>query len=202
LAADVDIVPRASGSILVTTTLSQEPTPMNPHARKYDPIRFHRGARGFAAFLAGLNGFVLVGLAFVVAPTFALDQVAASWLVILAGAAGLAHFVAAVGLIRGRAWSGALVGYLAAAGITVAAITALLAGVGVEIFGAEPRTTVGFGIWMIGTWLVATRFALKPFTYERPARFQARRRMPPPAPDTRPQTGLRKARPVWSAPAA
>lgn len=169
---------------------------MNPHVRTYDPIRYHRGARGFAAFLTGLNGFVLLGLALFVGPTFPLDQVAASWLVILAGAAGLAHFVAVVGLIRGRAWSGALVGYLAAAGITAAAISALLAAVGVEIFGADPRTTVGFGIWMIGTWLVATRFALKPFTYERPARFQARQRVPRPAPDARPQTGLRKARPV------
>lgn len=171
---------------------------MNAHARTYDPIRYHRGSRGFAAFVTALNGFVLLGLAFVVAPTFALDQVSASWLVILAGAAGLGHLVAVVGLIRGRAWSGALVGYLAAAGITVAAIAVLLAAVGVEVFGAHPRNLVGFGIWMIGAWLVATRFALKPFSYERPARFQARQRVARPVPDARPHTGLRKARPARS----
>ncbi len=167
---------------------------MNPNRRTYDPIRYHRGSRAFAAFLSLLNGFVLVGLAFVVAPTFALDGVTASWVVILAGSAAIGHFAAVVGLIRGRAWSGALVGYLAAAGITVAATATLLAAVGVEVFGTEPRTLLGFGLWMIGTWLLATRFALRPFSYERPARFQARQRVPRPAVDARPLTGLRKRR--------
>jgi len=173
---------------------------MNPHARTYDPIRFHRGSRGFAAFLTALNGFVLLGLAFVVAPTFPLDAVSASWVVILAGLAGIGHFAAVVGLIRGRTWSGALVGYLAAAGITAAGTAALLAAVGVEVFGAEASTLLGFGIWMIGSWLLATRFALKPFTYERPARFQARQRVPKPVADARPQTGLRKRRDERPAP--
>lgn len=167
---------------------------MNPHARTYDPIRFHRGSRGFAAFLTALNGFVLLGLAFVVAPTFPLDGVSASWFVIVAGMAGIGHFVAVIGLIRGRTWSGALVGYLAAAGITVAGIAVLLSAVGVEVFGTDARTLLGFGLWMIGTWLLATRSALKPFTYERPARFQARQRVPRPVADARPQTGLRKRR--------
>ena len=47
---------------------------------------------------------------------------------------------------------------------------------------------------MIGSWLVATRFALRPFTYTRPIPRQARRRVERPAPDARPLTGLRKVR--------
>ena len=88
--------------------------------RTYDRVRFHRGSRGFAAFVTGLNGAILLGLALFVTPTLGLDQPASSWFVILAGGAGIGHLVAVVGLIRGRAWSGALVGYLAAAGIAVA----------------------------------------------------------------------------------
>ena len=87
---------------------------MTASARTYDSVRFHRGSRGFAAFVTGLNAAVLLGLALFVTPTLGLEQPAASWFVILAGGAGIAHVVAIIGLIRGRAWSGALVGYLAA----------------------------------------------------------------------------------------
>ena len=83
--------------------------------RTYDRVRYHRGSRGFAAFVTGLNAAVLL-LALFVTPTLGLSQPAAAWFVILVGGAGIAH-VAAIGPIRGRAWSGSLVGYLAAAGI-------------------------------------------------------------------------------------
>ena len=162
--------------------------------RTYDRVRFHRGSRGFAAFVTGLNGAILMGLALFVTPSLGLDQPASSWFVILAGGAGIGHLVAVVGLIRGRAWSGALVGYLAAAGIAVAGFGALAAVTGLDIFGAVPGTAVGFFVWMIGSWLVATRFALKAFTYTRPAPRQARRRVERPAPDARPLTGVRKVR--------
>ncbi len=89
--------------------------------RTYDRIRFHRGSRGFAAFVTGLNASILLGLALFATPSLGLSQPDASWFVILAGAAGIGHVAAVVGLIRGRACSGALVGYLAAAGIAVAA---------------------------------------------------------------------------------
>ena len=171
--------------------------------RTYDRVRFHRGSRGFAAFVTGLNGAILLGLALFVTPTLGLDQPASSWFVILAGGAGIGHLVAVVGLIRGRAWSGALVGYLAAAGIAVAGFGALAAVTGLDIFGAQPGNAVGFFVWMIGSWLVATRFALKAFTYTRPAPRQARRRVERPAPDARPLTGLRKVRrPALLQPAA
>jgi len=162
--------------------------------RTYDRVRYHRGSRGFAAFVTGLNAAVLLGLALFVTPTLGLPQPAASWFVILAGGAGIAHIAAIVGLIRGRAWGGSLVGYLAAAGIAVAGFGALAGATGLEIFGSERGTAVGFFVWMIGSWLVATRFALKAFTYTRPAPRHARRRVERPAPDARPQTGLRKVR--------
>ncbi len=162
--------------------------------RTYDRVRFHRGSRGFAAFVTGLNGAILLGLALFATPALGLDQPASSWFVILAGGAGIGHLAAVVGLIRGRAWSGALVGYLAAAGIAVAGFGALAAITGLDIFGARRGTSVGFFVWMIGSWLVATRFALKAFTYTRPAPRHARRRVERPAPDARPLTGLRKVR--------
>ena len=162
--------------------------------RTYDRVRFHRGSRGFAAFVIGLNASILIGLAFFATPSLHLTQPAASWFVILAGAAGIGHVAAVVGLIRGRAWSGALVGYLAAAGIAVAGFGALAAATGLEVFGAEGATAVGFFVWMIGSWLVAIRFSLKAFTYTRPAPRQARAGVARPVPDARPFTGLRKLR--------
>jgi hypothetical protein len=124
---------------------------MNPHARTYDPIRYRRGTRGFAAFVTGLNGLILLGLSLFATPSLGLEQPAASWFVILVGAGGVGHLVAVVGLVRGRAWSGLLVAYLAAAGVAAAAFLALAAATGLAVLGAEPRTAVGFGIWMIGS---------------------------------------------------
>ncbi|MGK2851573.1 MAG: hypothetical protein ACSLFN_11765 [Candidatus Limnocylindrales bacterium] len=36
--------------------------------RTWDPLRFQRGTRGFAAFVTAINGFVLLGVGAVVAP--------------------------------------------------------------------------------------------------------------------------------------
>ena len=162
--------------------------------RRYDRVRFHRGSRGFAAFVTGLNASILLGLAFFASPSLHLPQPAASWFLILVAAAGIGHVAAVVGLIRGRSWSGALVGYLAAAGIAVAGFGALAAATGLDVFGAEGATAVGFFLWMIGSWLVAIRFALKAFTYTRPAPRQARPVVARPVPDASPFTGLRKLR--------
>lgn len=162
--------------------------------RTYDRVRFHRGTRGFAAFVTGLNASILLGLALFITPSLGLSQPASSWFVIVTGLAGIGHVAAVVGLIRGRAWSGALVGYLAAGGIAVAAFGALAAATGLEIVGAGGGTAVGFFIWMIGSWLVATRYALRPFTYARPIPRQAHPVVARPVPDARPLTGLRKIR--------
>jgi hypothetical protein len=170
-------------------------------ARTYDPIRFHRGTRGFAAFVTFLNGLVVLGLSLAVAPTFDVAPLATIWAVILGTVAGIAHLVAVVGLIRGHRWAASLVGYLAAAGIALAGFGALLAATGMSIFGADRATSFGFFVWMIAWWLVAARFAVKPFTFTP----QAHRLMAPvakPVADARPMTGARKrtvVRPVAAA---
>lgn len=167
--------------------------------RAYDPIRFHRGTRGFAGFVTTLNGLVVLGAALFVVPTLALDRVVASWAVILGVTAGLSHLVAVAGLIRGRRWAAALIGYLAAAGIAVAAFGALVAATGLAIFGADGPTSIGFFVWMIGSWVVAARFAVKPFSFT-PQAHRITARVPRPAPDARPLTGLRKRTAVRPAP--
>src|SRR5918995_7496778 len=98
----------AGDGILGTTTGTVPPgatTDMTAPDRTYDRVRFHRGSRGFAAFITGLNASILLGLALFATPTFELDRTAASWFVILVGGAGLGHAAAVVGLVRGRAWS-------------------------------------------------------------------------------------------------
>ena len=42
--------------------------------RTYDRVRFHRGSRGFAAFVIGLNASILIGLAFFATPSIHLTQ--------------------------------------------------------------------------------------------------------------------------------
>jgi hypothetical protein len=128
-----------------------------------------RGTRGFAAFVTALAGFVVLAVGAVVLPTTALDSLALSWLVPLTVAFGTAHFVATYGLIRRRAWSASLTGYLAAVGIGVAAYGLLLTLTGMDPFGATSKLDpgrawaegLGLLIWMIGLWVVAARFALK-----------------------------------------
>jgi hypothetical protein len=132
--------------------------------RTWDPIRFHRGTRGVAAFLTIINGLAVLAFGTLVAPRSDLGSPLVAWLTIVAIAAGLAHLVAVYGLIRGRRWSGPLVAYLAAGGIGVSVFAILMiARAGESIVGASDASAVGFFIWMIGSWLVATRFALKPF---------------------------------------
>ena len=46
--------------------------------------RFHRGTRGFAAFLTALNGFVVLGATLFVVPTLPIDSLVATTLATLA----------------------------------------------------------------------------------------------------------------------
>ena len=160
--------------------------------RTWDPIRFQRGTRGFAAFLTALNGFAVLGVAAVVAPMAGLPQPLVSWIVILGVAAGIAHLVAVVGLVRARTWARNLVLYLAGAGIGVSVFSILMiARAGESILGAGDATAIGFFVWMIGTWLVAARFAYKSFaapsTRRRPhVTLPTPRIVTPTVPSTRP----------------
>jgi hypothetical protein len=141
------------------------------HTRRYDPIRYRRGTRGFAAVVTTLNGLVVLGLGAVVVPSLGLPTVGVNWLVPVAVAAGILHIVAAVGLIRGKAWSRSLVAYLSAAGIGVAGYGLLAVATDLDVFGATSTLPpdqaiadgVGFLVWMIGSWLVAARFAFVAF---------------------------------------
>jgi hypothetical protein len=132
--------------------------------RTWDPLRFQRGTRGFAAFVTALNGLAVLGVTAVVAPAAGLPEPLVSWIVILGVAAGIAHLVAVVGLIRARPWARNLVLYLAGAGIGISVFSILMiARAGESILGAGDATALGFFAWMIGTWLVAARFAYKAY---------------------------------------
>lgn len=130
-----------------------------------------RGTRGFAAFAVGLAGFVVLGFGAVVLPTIALDRVAMSWLITLSIAFGIAHFVAAVGLVLHSEWSPGLTSYLAAIGIGVAAYGLLVSLTGLDPFGATSSLPdnqaraegMGLLLWMIGLWTVSARFAIRGF---------------------------------------
>jgi len=127
-----------------------------------------RGTRGFAAVVTLLAGLVVLGVA-VVLPTTKLDSTVLSWAIPLTVAFGLAHVVAAYGLVRRRAWSRSLVGYLAAIGIGIAAYGLLLTLTGQDPFGATSKIPsdrawaegTGLLVWMIGLWVVAARYAYK-----------------------------------------
>ena len=134
--------------------------------RTYDPIRFHRGTRGFAAFVTGLNGFVVLGATLFVVPTLGLDPLVATWAVILGDDRRhrplrrdrRAHPRPSLGRRRSSATS--------PPPASRSRVVRRPAGRHrPAIFGAEPGTALGFFIWMIGSWPVATRFAFKPFTF-------------------------------------
>ena len=128
-----------------------------------------RGTRGFAAFVTVLAGLVVLAVGAVVLPESSLDRLALSWLIPLAVVFGVAHVVAAYGLVRRRAWSRDLVGYLAAIGIGVAVYGLLMMLTGLDPFGATSKApsarawAEGFGLllWMISLWAVAARYAFK-----------------------------------------
>jgi len=130
-----------------------------------------RGTRGFAAFVIGLAGFVVLGIGVVVLPNTPFDRLAMSWLIPLSVAFGIAHFVAAFGLIRRRSWSAGLTGYLAAIGIGIASYGLLVTLTGLDPFGATSSLPadqaraegVGLLLWMIGLWTVGVRSAFRGF---------------------------------------
>ncbi len=132
--------------------------------RTWDPVRFQRGTRGFAAFLTTINGLAVLAFGAVVAPLSGVGSPLDAWLAIAGIAAGIAHLVAVYGLVRGREWSGTLVAYLSAAGIGASVFAVLLiARAGESVLGAADASAIGYFIWMIGSWLVAARFAYKAF---------------------------------------
>ena len=158
-----------------TSILSPDPAAMSPASAGTTtsvngalPRHAHRrGSRAFGAFVLGLAGFVVLAVGTVVLPGLALDRIAMSWLLLLTIPFGIAHFVAAYGLVRRRTWSANLTGYLAAAGLGVAAYGLLVTMTGLDPFGATSSLPsdqaraegTGLLVWMAGLWIVAARFA-------------------------------------------
>lgn len=128
-----------------------------------------RGTRGFAAFVTLITGLVVLGVGAVVLPSTSLSSLALSWLVPLTVAFAIFHFVAAYGQIRGRTWSAALTGYLAAVGLGIVTYGLLLVVTDLDPFKitsslpAAKASAEGIGLllWMAGMWIVAYRFAWK-----------------------------------------
>lgn len=149
------------------TTIATSFAPTGSSRSRLPRSAHRRGTRGFGAFVIGLAGFVVLGVGAVVLPSLSFDRIAMSWLIPLTIAFGIGHFVAVFGLIRGRAWSASLTGYLAAIGIGLAAYGLLVTMTGLDPFGATSSLPgeqaraegVGLLIWMIGLWLVAFRAA-------------------------------------------
>jgi len=140
---------------------------MTPN-RTWDPIRFRRGTRGFAAVVTTINGLIVLGIGLFAAPAAGLPEPLSAWIVGLTVAAGIAHLVAAVGLVRARPWAARLTAYLAGAGIGASAFAILLiTRAELDVFGAAGATTAAFFAFMIGWWLVGMRFALQAFAPDR-----------------------------------
>ena len=127
-----------------------------------------RGTRGFAAFVTRLPASSSSASAPSSCPSRRSTR-PRPWLIPLTVAFGLAHFVAAYGLVRRRDWGGRLVGYLSAIGIGIAAYGLILTLTGMDPFGATSKLPssrawaegLGLLIWMIGLWLVAARYAFR-----------------------------------------
>jgi len=137
--------------------------------RTWDPIRFQRGTRAFAALITFINGAIVLGIALLVAPAADLPHPLAAWVIGLTLAIGIGHFVAVVGLIRAKRWAASLVAYLAAAGIGASVFAVLLVTrAELDVLGAGGATTAAFLVWMTAWWLLATRFALKAFSSPAP----------------------------------
>jgi hypothetical protein len=154
----------------MTFATFESPRPMaQPALPRY---AHRRGTRGFAAFLTVLSGFVVLAVGAVVLPSTELDRIPMAWLVPGTIAFGIAHFVAAIGLIRRRAWGATLVGYIGAIGIGVAGYGLLVTLTGLDPFGAtsslpgEQARAEGLGLllWMAALWALAARSAFRAFS--------------------------------------
>jgi hypothetical protein len=111
----------------------------------------YRGSRLAASFLLVLTGFAVLAIALFTLPA-AVDRGTAWWIVPLGIAAGIAHFVALVGIYRGRDWARSLAVFIAemGGGIAILGVVALLTGA--RPFGADSQTGAGLLLWALGIY--------------------------------------------------
>jgi hypothetical protein len=151
-------------------TVANTSLPSSGASRSSLPRYAHRrGTRGFAAFVIGLAGFVVLAVGAVVLPNAGFDRLAVTWLIPLTTAFAVGHFVAVYGLIMRSDWGASLTCYLAAIGIGIAAYGLLVTLTGLDPFGATSSLPgdqaraegIGLLLWMIGLWVVAVRYATR-----------------------------------------
>jgi hypothetical protein len=119
----------------------------------------YRGSRLAASFLLFLTGSATTAIGFAVVPTLVGPG---SWpLAALAIAFGITHFVALVGIARGRAWGRALAVFIAEAGggISFAALVAMALGANPFAGSSLPAQQahangVGLVAWTLAMYLL------------------------------------------------
>ena len=111
----------------------------------------YRGSRLAASFLLVLTGFAVLAIALVTLPS-AVGRGVAWWIVPLGIAAGIAHFVALVGIYRGRDWGRALAVFIAELGGGAAILGAVVLLTGARPFGADSGTGAGLLLWALGIY--------------------------------------------------
>jgi hypothetical protein len=111
----------------------------------------YRGSRLAASFLLVLTGSATLAVAGFVLPA----QVRAGgawWLVPLAITAGILHFAALVGIVRGRDWGRTLAVLIAESGGGLAILGAVALLTGAHPFGSSDGTGLGLLAWSLGVY--------------------------------------------------
>ena len=111
----------------------------------------YRGSRLAASFLLVLTGFAALAVALFTLPA-AVGHGAAWWIVPLGIAAGILHFVALVGIARGRDWGRSLAVLIAELGGGIAILGAVALLTGARPFGASSATGIGLLVWSLGVY--------------------------------------------------
>jgi len=110
-----------------------------------------RGSRLAASFLLVLTGLVAAATALFVVPPV-VGRGVAWWLVPLAIAAAVLHFVALAGLARGRDWGRDLAVFVAELGGGVAFLGGIVLVVGARPFGSDGATGLGLVAWTVAMY--------------------------------------------------
>jgi hypothetical protein len=111
----------------------------------------YRGSRLAASFLLVLTGFAVLAIALFTLPS-ALGHAGAWWIVPLGISAGIVHFIALVGISRGRDWGRSLAVLIAEFGGGVAILGVVAVLTGAHPFGASSATGGGLLAWSLGVY--------------------------------------------------
>ena len=111
----------------------------------------YRGSRLAACFLLVLSGFAVLAIAFFTLPA-AVDHGSPWWIVPLGITAGILHFAALVGIVRGRSWGRTLAVTIAEVGGGIGILGLIALQTGAHPFGASSSTGVGLLFWSLGVY--------------------------------------------------